>query len=308
MKIFKLTTDSTTVIDLTVENYETATHRREPYYAMEKGEEVHFAVCPGCNNPIKLVNLYDGEIVDENNNSQPLHARHRKGNVNKIATYNKEKYLKCSLSGKNYFSRKTLEHNLEKRNEILNLVLSYPDILYQFVKDITSINFSRRKFVDMIIYFIETKKYYYKGLSPFNLPYGFLYMLNSIRIIKQYIKDNSHQTNELQKSIAESNYFTLCNNQIQKLKSMEFEFVAIDFYLTKHRTDENLNQTVEFRLTETKDKKTNVLFKNTIYINQRDYINAINDAKQREETAEEENKKRSELKNMIRTKMEEKNL
>lgn len=305
MKIFKLTTESTKVFNLTVENYEDKTHRRVPYYAIEKGEPVYYAVCPGCNNPIKMVNLYDEKIINEDKTPQSLHARHRKGNVPNIAVYSQEQYDNCPLRKKNLFGSKVKEPNQEIRNNIFKLVLDYPDILHRHVKDITNINFSVRQFILMIIKFIEEKGYHYQCINEFNLPYGFIYMQHSMRIINQYVKKENEQKFPLTKSINKSAYFKINNNQILKLDSVKY--AEISCYFTKHRKTKYLNETVEFRITESKDKKTKILLEETLQISQTKYINDINNAKQ-EEKKHHKNDKRDILKNEIQKILLQKNL
>ncbi|MDA2518984.1 hypothetical protein PDN73_24800 [Bacillus cereus] len=308
MKIFKLTIESTMIFNLSVETYEDKTHRRAPYYTLDKGKPAYFAVCPGCNNPIKLVNLYDKKVINEDKTPQPLHARHRKGNVPNIAGYSQEKYDNCPLRKKNLFGNKIKEPNPEIRDKILELVLDYPDILHRHIKDITNINFSTRQFISMVVKFIETKGYYYQSINEFNLPYGFLYMQHSIRIINQYVKKDGDQTIPLTNTINKSTYFRINNNQIIKLD--DIKFAEISCYFTKHRKIKYSNETVEFRITESKDNKTKVLLKETLQMNQSDYINELYKTKQEEKEYPTSSKinNRNKLKNDIQKVLEQRNL
>ncbi|CAJ1315721.1 hypothetical protein [Paenibacillus nuruki] len=57
MKIFKISQESNIIHELTVTNFENLTHKREPYFIKEEKMK-YYAVCPSCNNPIQIINLY----------------------------------------------------------------------------------------------------------------------------------------------------------------------------------------------------------------------------------------------------------
>lgn len=117
-----------------------------------------------------------------------------------------------------------------------------------------------------------------------------------MRIINQYVKKEKEQTFLLTENIN--------NNQILKLDNIECS--EISCYFTKHRKIMYSNETVEFRITESKDKKIKILLKEILQIGQSNYINDINKAKQ-EEKEHYENDKRDILKNEIQKILKQKN-
>ena len=52
--------------DLTRENYIAKTHKRFPFYQNPKRyQNPYFAICPACNNPIQIINLFGKQYEEE---------------------------------------------------------------------------------------------------------------------------------------------------------------------------------------------------------------------------------------------------
>lgn len=271
MNIFKLTTDSEKIFNLTLENYVNSTHKKEPYF--HTGEKTrYFAVCPGCNNPVQIYNLYVNKNLDENKNKQSLHARHYSNNVVGLAMYNQEKYNNCYLSDPHSFSSDAKHKNKEKCNELLTLIKKNPDTLYKFIRKIASINFPYPLFDAMIKNFMKSEGYYYKYINKFNLPYGFLNMQKSINLYNQYLYKYGDHLNEVRESIQNSDHYQIVNDQIKK---KTLEFVELDFYLTNHRIKNKSEETIELRIVESVEGRKNIIFKKVIPINKFDFMNQI---------------------------------
>ncbi|KFN01173.1 hypothetical protein D0U04_07135 [Bacillus clarus] len=297
MDIFKLTTESNKVFPITVEIYEHYTDKREPYYYKDKKEMKYFAVCPGCNNPSKLVNLYIDKTLDKSLKKQNTHARHYKHNVKGLANYSQEAYDNCPLSNPDSFSTCDKRKDKEKNNELLKLIKLYPDIIYDFVREITGINFSYKKFNEMLDNFMKTEGYYYKYINKFNLPYGFFYMQKSIGLYMQYVFIDSHYAQEIIDSIRKSKYFVV-NNENQIIPSTT-DYVEIECYLTKHRIKNKSEETIELRIMESKENKKNLVYKKEMPVNKVDFINAITDAAVKEIESANEKYKRSTLQKVV---------
>ena len=298
MKIFKLTTESQTVLDLnekhwksTVDCYEKETHKRSPYYCNKKEKTRHFAVCPGCNNPVQIINLYD-------DGTQSPHAKHQGHSILGIAMYSQEKYDTCELRQRTPFSDTEKNRGTEKSNEILRLIREYPDILYKHIRNIMGINFSRRIFEHMIDNFLHAEGHCYKYINKFNLPFAFLYMQKSTRIINQHILKNHDHSKEIVDNINNSKYFTVAKHKIEAKNPKGDGFVEIDFYLTKHKVSSEVNR-ITLRITESKNRKIGVIFEKEIEINQSDYMNDINDAINSKEDVVDENSARYQLREMV---------
>ena len=88
MKCYKVYPGDYPTHDLTRYNFEDDTCKCQPHYSRSG----HFAVCPCCDNPIKIINLYF---------SDNYYAKHYLADVPGLADFNPEAYEKCLLRGKN---------------------------------------------------------------------------------------------------------------------------------------------------------------------------------------------------------------
>ncbi|MED3917601.1 hypothetical protein [Priestia megaterium] len=271
MKLFKLNVNTNEIFKLNVSNYEHQTNKQEPYFNESNNEIKHFAVCPACNNPIIIVNLYVKKTKDEKNNKS-LHGRHYKNSIKGLANYNEENYKSCPFSNPQSFSKVEKRINIEKRNEILSLIKVYPHILYNFIRDITKVNFSENKFAELVGNFMKLEGYYYIYINKFNLPYSFLNMQKSINLYSQILYPNT----EIIKSINDSKYFKVSNyNMIEKKVT---DFATIGLYLANHRLNSSSDEFIDVVIYEkaSKDKKENIIYQKTIEINHTKFISFIN--------------------------------
>lgn len=142
MKIIKLKPGDNEHFKLTVPQFESKTHKTYPYYQQNGKEIRHYAVCPACNNPVMIINLYVDKRLDENANKMSLHARHIPDEIEGIAKYNQENYDDCPFKNPTSFSSLEKKENKNKRNELLSIIKEYPEILLKSIRDFTKINFS----------------------------------------------------------------------------------------------------------------------------------------------------------------------
>ncbi|PEM15265.1 hypothetical protein COI51_12735 [Bacillus toyonensis] len=305
MKVFKLTTESHALLDLneqswetTIAYYEKETHKRAPYYCDLKKKTRYFAVCPGCNNPVQLVNLYVNKKLPDNEKKQSPHAKHQPHSVIGIATYYQEKYDTCELRQRTPFSDTEKRTGTDVPNEILQLIQRYPDILYKHIRKIIGINFSRRVFERMIDNFLRANGHCYKRINKFNLPYAFLYMQKSTRIINQHITEGHAYQKEIIDCIQNSKYFTVSDNKITPINPKVDGFVEIDFYLTKHKITPIKNM-ITLCITESKGGEVDSLLEKEFPVNESDYINDINEAMDNGDNEMDSNKARSQLREMV---------
>lgn len=88
-------------------NFINATGKRAPYYKRtEKGGKVHengYALCPGCNNPVHFVNLFNNTKTRKR---KKAHVRHQRSSIKGLADYNSYTYGLCPFSSKNTKSSK----------------------------------------------------------------------------------------------------------------------------------------------------------------------------------------------------------
>lgn len=58
MDIYKLRPGLSPVHKIGREQFEEDTGKKAPWYQEEGNETIQFAVCPACNNPIRIIALY----------------------------------------------------------------------------------------------------------------------------------------------------------------------------------------------------------------------------------------------------------
>ncbi|MEE6146240.1 hypothetical protein V2151_26680 [Bacillus cereus] len=279
MDIFKLKTDSNEIFKLTVYNYEQQTHKKSPYYDMSGKDGRYYAVCPSCNNPIQIYNLYKDKTK-----GQRLHARHFGKSIHRLAVYNKERYLACELSNPESFGGETKRKNTKKSNELLALIKEYPDVLFNEIRKISGISFSYKKFDTMLKHFMKSEGYYYTAINKYNLPYGFLYMQKSINLYHGFLYKYSPNVNEIKKEIQNSKYHTVMDEGIKKKID---DFAALDFYLTKHSVT-GTAETIELRIVESAKDYEHIIFRKKISVDKFSFMDKVSKVKDRSNKGKEE--------------------
>ena len=91
--------------DLTRENYIAKTHKRFPFYQNPKRyQNPYFAICPACNNPIQIINLFGKQYEEEQTRNTTMHGRHFIRSVDGLPLYNRENYDACPIHNPIAFS------------------------------------------------------------------------------------------------------------------------------------------------------------------------------------------------------------
>lgn len=85
------------VHEVSREDFVKATNELAPYMVVDKNGKNAYAICPLCENPVKLIGIY----VDMEKRKQREHARHCKYNVANISDFVIEKYERCPYHRKN---------------------------------------------------------------------------------------------------------------------------------------------------------------------------------------------------------------
>lgn len=233
MKYYKCTAESNDFNELSVSAFERDTNKKHPFYQAINHKTKHFAYCPGCSNPITIVNLYNDNSLDEDNNKQKLHGRHYPNSLSDFEKYNQEKYSTCPFAKPSSFSGKAKRGNGKESEELIDLITNHTETLYSFVRSILGISISHKLFGKMLDAFNKAEGVYFRHVNKFNLPYSFLYMSNNQNLYCQFIhkSDKSFISKAILKN---SEFFTVKNNQIiPKLKTGKFQ--NIEMYCTDHK-------------------------------------------------------------------------
>lgn len=252
--------------------YEEKTGKDRIYYR-ENGK--HYAICPACNNPINIVNIYDNERYEIGTRRQAPHGRHHDKDLPGLANYNKDAYNSCPLANPKAFGLTTKRKNKEDCNEIIEIIDNNKELLLKHIRDITGIYFSNSLFEKLLSYFMNAEGYYYEYINKFNLPYSFLYIQRKINLFNQWITYNSKGT-EIKDSIEKkSKSYEVIDNKVSKKEGATY--AELNLALFDHRIKEDGKQTIQLRLYE--DIKGNedsvIILKKTIEIDMGSFISKI---------------------------------
>ena len=98
--------------ELTRENFIEKTHKAFPFYQNPRRYKTpYFAICPACNNPIQIINLFGVQYQEENTGRTNLHGRHYKNNVDGLPNYSEVNYVNCPLHNPVAFHMREIRNN-----------------------------------------------------------------------------------------------------------------------------------------------------------------------------------------------------
>lgn len=121
------------------------THKNFPFYqSPNRYKTPYFAICPACNNPIQLINLFGVQYQEENTGRTNLHGRHYKYNVEGLPIYLEENYVNCPLHNPVAFRIREVRDNEQINGEILNIVENNRRQICANIREITGILISNK--------------------------------------------------------------------------------------------------------------------------------------------------------------------
>lgn len=275
MKYYKLSQTADEFIELSVQSFEKDTKESHPYYQTIGDKKRYFAYCPGCSNPITIINLYNDGKTEENGSAMPLHGRHYQYSIKDFGPYDEENYLSCPFSKPLSFSGNAKRGSGKDSEHLKKIILEHSETLYSFAKSICGINLSENLFDRMLKNFKQAEGIYYRHINKFNLPYAFLHMAHSTNISHQFIEN----TEIVEKIQNKSLFFTAKNGQIIPKEKLQ-DRPSINMYFTDHKftTDENDESAHSFKqIIMEKDKNTeNTILERTILFDNYFFYRVIN--------------------------------
>ena len=99
MDVFKTRVGECRAIAISQENYFMETKGMEPFVVAEGGHRRLYAVCPECDNPVRMVGLNRRELDAGHRRPYGRHVGH---DVPGVAVYDETAYLECSYSNPGY--------------------------------------------------------------------------------------------------------------------------------------------------------------------------------------------------------------
>lgn len=218
--------------DLTRENYIGITHKNFPFYQnTKKYKNPYFAICPACNNPIQIINLYGEQYEEEHTGRTTMHGRHFTRNVDGLPIYNEENYDACPLHNPIAFRVRRIRENTLINEEIKELIQNNRNKIAADIRKITGILLKNERINSIIDDYIAAREYCYTHTNKYNIPYSILYTREAINIFGQRI-DILDLGKEITLAIKNnSRYFGVEAGKINKKVE---EFVTIQLLFSNH--------------------------------------------------------------------------
>lgn len=251
--------------ELTRENFLEKTHKGYPFFQdAKKYEKPFFAICPACNNPIQIINLYGNQYEEEHTKKRDMHGRHFIHNIDGLPKNNKKGYNNCPFHNPVAFGIIRVREDETINEEIKELVENNRKKISVDIKEITGFLFKNERIDNIIAEYLNARNYCYTHTNRFNIPYSILYTNRAINLFGQRIS-SSELGNRIQNAITDnSEYFMVKNNLIKKNVN---KYVVINLLIIKHRIS-NSRQYMTIRVEEGYQQVNNVLFEEEIEMKQ----------------------------------------
>lgn len=242
MDVFKLRPEDQGFLPISKDSFEHETLRKAPWYQRNgRGEEVQYAVCPACDNPIQIIGLYRlSKQVD-----QPF-GRHTIHGVPGLVSLNPEERENCP-----YF-RPRPRVKTDRRpqmslvsHKILDLLVTQFDRVMYLLRKQTGINFSQNLAQKMLLAYRAERGYLYTGATLMNVPWIFAYMSDSQSLFGQYVADNPDLARAIRETMPDAEITSDGRIQSRNKKFLPIHVSFIHHRLKKDREDYGLEETMQ---------------------------------------------------------------
>lgn len=268
MNVFSIGDGKKGGYELTRENYIEKTHKSFPFYQdVKRYKTPYFAICPACNNPIQIINLFGVQYQEEHTGRTSIHGRHYKNDVMGLASYSEKKYIDCPLHNPVAFRIEEVRANEQINDEIRAIVENNRRQICANMRQITGILINNKKLNEIIDDYIAARDYCYTHTNIFNIPYSILYTRNAINVYGRKV-DDSGIGKRIQEAInRECKCFQVDNGQIQK--QVDY-YVELNLLVCQHRVRGN-RQYMKVRLEEKINQNNYIVFEEEVEMKQYAY-------------------------------------
>lgn len=242
MDVFSL--DGRSSLPLTVEGFEKATGKVAPYFQMNSGRMSYYAKCPGCGNPISIVNLYTDRRMEADGSAMALHGRHVCHAVAGIGDYSEEDYLDCPYANPETFSGTGKRKPGSRESAVLqDLLCHHAEIILVRVREILGFYIGERFFEGMLDQFHAANGIHYRHVNRWNLPFSVINLNRSLNLRGQSLSKYG-PLRDLQKEFP-TKYFELSNKGVvtPRQQGSKAEFRV---FLTGHSVQHPETVTIQF--------------------------------------------------------------
>lgn len=205
--IFKAHPCSKDILPITAEKYYEATKNDWPYVQLTSSGRKYFALCPLCDNPIHMVNLFDAQDAK----TKPYGA-HNKRNVAGLCDFDEEAYLSCDLARPGYRGAQTKrkpdsETALAIKQEMRE---SFDRIIYIF-EHACGIHLGQDAAHDALIGWSRSNGWRNLEANYYNLPFMLFYGVSSSLLGRWVVKGSEldvklSKRRDLRRSAADARY------------------------------------------------------------------------------------------------------
>ncbi len=245
VKIFKLSkrTSKTFPAERTI--FERVTREAIPFYQENSdGQKRQYAVCPGCNNPIQIIGLYNRLKHTDN----PF-GRHSPRPVDGF-TFDPAAYEFCPYLVKSTPTDKASRRELSPFScDILKLVIDEYDRVVRVLREDMGFNFSAKFAQNMLRSYLKEQGYLYPAASLRNIPWIVGYLSFSKSLVGQYLKSDSPQYAALNKAITGNIPQATVTDKGWLTRKANTGF-NLQCFFTNHRMDEakggDLRESIQF--------------------------------------------------------------
>ena len=275
MKIFKLKVGSSKIYELNKNIFELQTKQKKPFYTFNNSnEEIQYAVCPACDNPIQIIGLYK-----KLKNTDKPYGRHCIHSVARLAEYNQQAYDFCPYSKKSFNvnpqSRKGKLTELEKN--IYYLLRDQFDRVIYILRQVLDIYITNKSAKSMLETFVKGKGWLYSWGTLNNIPWILCHLSWAKTLLGQPIRKDSDVYKAIMNNCHEALF---CTDERHKgysiLTNKPGEFVDISYCLIQHQReiiDDNLIETFELKISNSKNE---AFFSKQIKVDEMYFLNLIN--------------------------------
>lgn len=214
------------------------------------------AICPSCENPIQIINLYK-----VNAKTKP-YAKHYQRSVPHLANYNQENYDNCLRAS---HARTQLDKGARQQRlagqalEILKAVIDQFDRITYLVGRVLGIKITENLAKPMLINYLSGEGYLYRYASLNNIPWIFAYFANSQTLVNRVV----YQPELLKAIEAKTPMILKTLKKGKQLTKPENRYVNLSFFCHQHRTierDSNIEECLDFSV----DFEGQEIYKQTI--------------------------------------------
>lgn len=185
MQVYKLRPSHTGEKELLTAAFEKDTKKIAPWYQTENGKERHFAVCPACDNPIRIVGLYDPLP-----HTDRPYGKHCEKKIPGFPYFDPSAFDWCPYLAKNTSGTVRGRRPLNEVSvKILGIVLAQFDRVVHLLRKDLGFRMLRKQAQQMLTHWLEAEGYLYRDATLRNIPWMVAYRTRGLNLYGQPVQE-----------------------------------------------------------------------------------------------------------------------